>query len=98
MGEGLDGVVVIDCVQKEVCVALSERRVEGAEGGGKLKNLVFVMRLPQTSVMTAHQAWVLGVKTVGPEFANKCCRNRSVFTAAIRSNLIPQLDSLHQSC
>ena len=26
--------------------------------------------------------------------ANECRRNRSVFAAAIRSNLIPQLDSL----
>ena len=60
---------MIDHIRKEVCVTLSERPVEGAEGGGKLKNLVFVMRLTQPSVMTAHQAWILGVKTVSLEFA-----------------------------
>ena len=30
--------------------------------------------------------------------ANEDCRNQSAFTAAIKSNLIPQLDLLHQSC
>ena len=34
-----------------------------------MENLMFVTCFAQASVTTTHQAWILGVETVGPEFA-----------------------------
>ena len=42
---------------------------EGTKGGDKLENLVFVTDFTWASVVATHQAWILGVEAVNPEFA-----------------------------
>ena len=42
--------------------------VEGTKGGGELKNFVFVAGFTEARMTTTHQAWILGVKVVDPEF------------------------------